>query len=474
MRSSLSTPRADRNWAMLSLLFIVVFAMTLRFGTVITNRGPIFDERWITRPIAELIRNGWDVQRAIDFQETKGPALIWPYAAGGAMLIDDPHEVAGADAPAGGQDGRSPEAWDPPIPGGPAPAPPEMLSALRVISILCFVLGVVPILILASACGIRGPPLLLVTVLYALLPQLAVLGQLVMGEVSFMLIALVMLVVVMWGCGVGNGTRHPVAGPIVYALLLAVLLHSRVHAAPFAVAIALATFQRESWRSWPWWVASLAGGLLRLPLWIRWGGPVSSDFQQLHGVGLRLESLTYLAAAMVLPLGIFLLAWCLKPRASRWWWLPIAGMAVGAVLASVAPINFSIPESLDLSLLQDRFQGTAATAAGVIGGDGLGRAIVLGLMAMVGLGGLGALVVASLERKARTVDGLLLRIQAFAITCGWLMYAATRGFVFDRYLLVWCVALPIAWILVLPRVLIAVQVVPMVAALAWFVYAWLY
>jgi hypothetical protein len=264
---------------------------------------------------------------------------------------------------------------------------------------------------------------------------------------------------------------------VLYAILLAILLHSRVHAAPFAAAAAIATFQRESWRSWPWWVASLAGGLLRLPLWIRWGGPVSSDFQQLHGVGLRLESLTYLAAAMVLPLGIFLLAWCIQRRGGRggrWWWLPLAGMAIGLVLALVAPVDFSLPEGLDLGLLQDRYQGTAATAAGTLGGTGWGRAVIFGMMAMVGLGGLGALLLASFARSARRADGLVLRLQAWVIVFGWLMYALTRGFVFDRYLLVWCVMLPIVWVLLLPRLLIVVQVVPLLMALAWFIYTWLY
>jgi hypothetical protein len=72
------------------------------------------------------------------------------------------------------------------------------------------------------------------------------------------------------------------------------------------------------------------------------------------------------------------------------------------------------------------------------------------------------------------VAGLVLQIQSFAITCGWLMYAITRGFVFDRYLLVWCVALPIAWVLLLPRVLVAIQIVPLLAAFVWFTYTWLY
>jgi hypothetical protein len=149
-------------------------------------------------------------------------------------------------------------------------------------------------------------------------------------------------------------------------------------------------------------------------------------------------------------------------------------MGVGAVLGVAAPIDFTVPEALDLQLLQDWYLGTAATAASMLGGEGVGRAIVLGLMAVVGLGGLGALLAASLEQPARTVAGLVLQIQSFAITCGWLMYAITRGFVFDRYLLVWCVALPIAWVLLLPRVLVAIQIVPLLAAFVWFTYTWLY
>ena len=83
MQGSASTGQSDRNWALLSMLFIVVMAFTLRWGTQISDRGPVFDERWITRPIADLIRYGWSVERAIDFQETKGPALILPYAVAG-------------------------------------------------------------------------------------------------------------------------------------------------------------------------------------------------------------------------------------------------------------------------------------------------------------------------------------------------------------------------------------------------------
>jgi hypothetical protein len=414
--------RDDRRWAAASMLFIVLVAFGLRWGTEVTQRGPLFDERWITRPIAEIIRHGWTVQTAIDFQETKGPALIWPYAAVGTVLIDDPLEVAGIDAPAGGAGGWAAHAWEPPIDGGPAPAPPGMLAALRLISILCFVLAVVPLLVLASASGIRGPPLLLVTVLFTLLPQMAIFGQIVMGEASFVLLGLSLFAVVAWACGAGNGVQHRIAGPILYGLLLAVLLHSRPHAAAFAPAVCIALFSRESWRSWPWWLASILAAVVRIPLWIRWDGLVSSDFSNLHGMGLRLDSLTYLAAGMALFLGVFLLAWIVYPshatgpRPGRRWVLG----GLGVVFAF------------------------AGSKQGSPRGD-----------------------------RSDQVWSIVLRVQALTLAFGWLLYAATRGFVFDRYLLAWAMALPLAWVILLPRWLIGIQTAVLALAAMYHVYIWL-
>jgi hypothetical protein len=39
------------------------------------------------------------------------------------------------------------------------------------------------------------------------------------------------------------------------------------------------------------------------------------------------------------------------------------------------------------------------------------------------------------------------------------MYALTSGYVFDRYLLGWAILLPIAWVLLLPRTAIALQII---------------
>jgi hypothetical protein len=457
---------------MASLLLLLLIAFGLRWGTEVGRRGPLFDERWITRPIAELLRHGWSVETAVDFQETKGPGLIWPYAAVGGLLIEDPQEVAGAEAPPGGRQGRLPDVWKPPVEGGPAPAPPGMLAALRLVSVLCFVLSGVPLLVLAAACGIRGPPLFVVTLLLALLPQEAIFGQLVMGEASFVLLSLVLVAVVAWGMGVGNGTAHRVAGPVVAAVVLAVMLHSRPHAVAWAPAICLAAFARESWRSWPWWVAMLCAGLLRIPLWMRWGGLVGSDFQNLHGLGIRLESLTYLAAAMALPLGVFLVAWLVGPCRRGAVWVAV-GVGAGLVLGLIAPVMPSLHGGLDLAVQHDRYQGVAATMARGVAGPGRGGAAVIAFMAMVGLGGLGALFAETRRRSPREVAGAILRVQAWVLLAGWALYALTRGFVFDRYLLAWSALLPIAWVLTLPRWLLGVQVAMLGGAAVWFIHTWL-
>jgi len=464
----------DRFWGLASILFMLVGAFGVGWGTDIGQRGPMFDERWITRPIAELIRAGWSVDTAIDFQETKGPALIWPYAFVGGLLVEDPAEVSTTAAPPGGRGGDMPAeiVWYSPEPGGADPAPPNMLMTLRLVSTLCFVLSVIPLLVVAWWCGIRGPPLMLAAVFFALLPHEVVFGQLVMGEASFMLLELLLVLVVAWGFGTGTRTAHRVAGPVLYGVVLAVMLHSRPHAAAWAAGVCLASSGRESWRSWPWWVASLIGGLLRLPLWARWGGLVSSDFQNLHGLGLRLESLTYLSAAMTLMLGVFLLAALLDPawRSIRRW--ALVGGSIGLLLGIVAPVMPALPGDLDLTLQLDRYQGFAATLARSIAGEGAGS-VVLAVLAACGAGGLASLLGQAFRQPARSTLGLLLRVQGWTLLAGVLMYTLTRGFVFDRYLLAWAAVLPIAWTVLLPKWLRIVQAALLTLVACWMVRTWL-
>lgn len=465
MTAGIDTGRQDRLWAALSMLLMLAVAIVLQWGTAITSRGPTFDERWITRPIAELIRNGWSVETAIDFEEAKGPAMVWPYAAIGGVMVDDPMEVAPDDAPPGGGDDQIADAWTPPVPGGSWPAPPSMLASLRLISVLCLVLAVVPLLVIAVGCGVRGPPLLLVTWLLIVLPYQAVTAQMVMGEPSFVLLSLCLFAVVLWGAGSGNGTRHRIAGPVCYGVLLLVLLHSRVHAVAFAPAVCLVMWQRESWRSWPWWVASLAAGVLRLPLWARWGGLVSPEFQNLHGLGLRLESLTYLGAAMAPLLGVFLLAWLWR-RKRHLWYLPVFGMAIGAVLGLVAMPDLTPLAEMDLSVRQDHYAGLVSTLSRRAGWWVGTPQIPMLVMSIIGVGGLGALGALALATPARATIGLAARFQWLIFMSGWLLYALTRGSVFDRYLLAWGFLLPIVWVATLPRGLIAAQAFGL-AIIAW-------
>ncbi|MCH2135774.1 MAG: hypothetical protein MK101_04225 [Phycisphaerales bacterium] len=460
-------------WWLVGVGVLIALMVGLRMSTRIADRGPVFDERWITRPIAEIIRKGWSVPTAIDFQETKGPAMIWPYALWGQLFISNSQEVVPEDVSGGGRGSGRPEAWTSPIPGGPAPAPPKMLATLRMFSMVCFVLGGALVMLLAGMCGVRGPPLCLIAVLYALLPYQLVFGQIVMGEVSFFMLAALMLLVVVWGMGDGRRSVHPIAGPVFYAILLAVLLHSRIHAIAFAPAVCFVAWQRLDLRSWPWWLASALAGLSRLPLWARWGGPVSSDFQTVHGLGIRLESLTYLGAAMAVPLGVFLIAWLIRWRREPLGWLPPAGVIVGLLLSLVAMPDMSVPDALDLSLVHDRFQGLIASLTQLVAGTGTMRMVLIALACMLGLGGLGALLTLAHRWRVTSLMGVMLRIQAFTLGAGWLLYALTRGFVFDRYLLVWAVALPISWLVLLPRWLLAVQTVGLLATAAMVIRTWL-
>ena len=462
----------DRRWGLASMALILLAAVVLQWGTQVTSRGPTFDERWITRPIAELIRHGWSVETAIDFEEAKGPAMVWPYAAIGGWMVEDPWEITPEDAPAGGSGGNQADAWDPPVPGGPSPAPPNMLASLRLISVLCLVLSMVPLLMLAIGCGVRGPPLLLVTWLLIILPYQAVTSQLVMGEPSFVLLAITLVAVVGWGAGSGHSTKHPIAGPIWYGVLLAVLLHSRIHAVALVPAVCFVMWQRESWRSWPWWIASLIACLLRLPLWSRWGGLVSPEFQNLHGLGLRLESVTYLGAAMAPLLGVFLLAWLWR-RKRHLWYLPVGGMILGLLFGLIASPDLTPMGALDLSIKQDHYAGLVSTLARQAGSVVGGAWWPMMMLAVIGIGGLGALGAFALARPAQQIHGLIVRLQWLTLCFGVQLYALTRGSVFDRYLLVWAFMLPVVWVVVLPRWLCALQAMAL-AIIAWMqIDAWL-
>ena len=153
---------------------------------------------------------GWSVETAIDFEETKGPALIWPYALLGETL------------------------------GG-------SLNDLRLVSGLFFVLSVVPLLLLATRAGSRGASLLLAALGFMLLPYEIVFGQLVMGEASFLFGALWLVLIALWGFGDSTHGPHRWSAGAYWSRHL----HSRIHAVAWAGAICPVAFQREGIRSWP-------------------------------------------------------------------------------------------------------------------------------------------------------------------------------------------------------------------------------
>ena len=119
--------RASRSWAIASLVAIVLVFIGLRLLTGVAGSAERWDEMYITVPMFDIIEQGWSMQTAIDFQETKGPALIWPYALLGDWL------------------------------GG-------SLDDLRLVSGLFFVLSAVPMILLAWRCGTQRIDLFLVTV----------------------------------------------------------------------------------------------------------------------------------------------------------------------------------------------------------------------------------------------------------------------------------------------------------------------
>ncbi len=84
------------------------------------------------------------------------------------------------------------------------------------------------------------------------------------------------------------------------------------------------------------------------------------------------------------------------------------------------------------------------------------KQFLLAALAAVGLGGLVGLL-ASSRTKLASIGGIVISITFWSFTFGWLLYAFTKGFVFDRFLMVWAFLLPIIWWTQLPRWLLALQ-----------------
>jgi hypothetical protein len=412
-------------WSIGALLLVLVVALTVRYGTNVLGMGTTFDEKYIVVPIQALLNEGWSVTNAIDFKETKGPTFIWAYAIAG--------EALGA-----------------------------RLNALRLVSILFFVLGAAPLLWIARRCGVGGPSLLLVAAFYVVLPYNAALGQLVMSEPSFVCGSLLLTSLFVWGFGRSGASEVRVLGPIAFGLVLSILLHHRIHAVAIAGAACLVAFERDGWRSWPWWLACAAAGLSRVPLWIRWGGLVSPSYQSAHGFGFGPDSLTYLAAA-VLPVTLLFLWPVLTEsqyRSRRW--LVWAGGAIGLALGLFA--SPSLAERLVLEDLEPRrFLGITATAVSMIAPSANAQWFVFVVLSTTGVASLGAMAAIAWQRPVTNQQALVTRFLTLTLVTGWALYVPTRSVVYDRYVLPWAALVPIVWVLTFRKPALALQALGLTA-----------
>ncbi|MHC4080318.1 MAG: hypothetical protein ACYTFF_08430 [Planctomycetota bacterium] len=422
-------------WVLGALLLVLVVALALRFGTNVLKKGATFDEPYIVPPIENLVNEGWSVANAIDFKETKGPAFIWAYAIGGEML--------------GGE-----------------------LNSLRLVSIVFFVLGAVPLLWIARRCGLGGPSLLVVAALYVLLPYNAGLGQLVMSEPSFICGSLLLVCLFVWGFGTSKESEARILGPIAFGVVLSILLHHRMHAVALAGAACLVAFERDRWRSWPWWLACVAAGLSRVPLLIRWGGFVSPSYQSAHGLGFSADSLTYLAAACLPFTALFLWTALAESEYRTRRWLVWAGGAIGLALGLFA--SPSLTEVLPLEDIQPRrFLGIMATAVRTIAPSPGGQWFVFVVLSAIGAASLGALTAVAWQKPATNQQAVVTRFLALTVLTGWGLYALTHSVVYDRYVVPWAAIVPIVWVATFRKWALVLQALGLAAILCWQVWRWL-
>lgn len=443
----MSDTKRSISWFTLAMMLVIAAGFALRHGTNVLNIDNVRDEYKMKVPIDNIVEKGWSIDTAINYQEVKGPAFFWPYAAGGQLLGHD-------------------------------------IYNLRLISLLFFIGGAIPLLLIAMRCGVNGWTLIVVALMYALLPYNAMTSQLLFSEPSFNFFGLWML----WAFVRNIQTfKHPnvhirpdslnawmIGRLIVFTILLAILLHHRPQAIALAMAVVLVAFERDGVRAWPWILACIIAGLLRIPLWLHWGGLVTSEYQGLFGFGFRLETLTYLLAAMTPMIAIFLWPALTDERCrSRRWWLWIGGaigLAIGQFFTpDLAAKSVYHMEAAGAMQSQPYYMGTVATGVKTLLSASLTQHIAIVLLA--GLGGisLAAMAIISWNRSALDADGVTCRLAFWMLAAGAPLYIITSGPVYDRYLAVWIVLLPVVWYLSLPRNAIVVQALIAAAMLAYMV-----
>ena len=118
-------------------------------------------------------------------------------------------------------------------------------------------------------------------VLVTVLPYHTVLSHLFMSEPSFVLGSIILGLLATTGPKGEPGVWRPLA----FGLVLTILLHHRAHAVVPAAAAVLVALQRDGSPAWRYGLAGFVAGLLRLPLYVEWGGLVSPGVRQSLRIG---------------------------------------------------------------------------------------------------------------------------------------------------------------------------------------------
>ena len=344
-------------------------------------------------PVVEQLADRWPEPSVFwDFEDTKGPGFFVP----AAILFD-----AGVG-----------------------------LEGLRLINLMLAICsaGLIGMLVKKNWCAAAAVGLLL-----ALMPYHAVLSHLFMSETSFVLGSIILGILATAGPKGEPGIWRPLA----FGLGLAILLHHRVHAVVPAAAAVLVAFQRDGSPAWRYGLAGLAAGILRLPLYLEWGGLVSPEYANRYGMGFSPEAVVYLLGAVAplvwvgVPLG-----WSKRPTLMAW---------VGVLTVMIALVAGPDLASPDGGVRPDgtfplRFQGLLATAVLKlplsIQPFALTLSVAMGTMGLTGL-------YLQLPKPGLDENDGFPRYGWYLLAFGCLLYVATRGAVYDRYLLCFGCGLPI-------------------------------
>ena len=351
-----------------------------------------FDERFML-PVVEQLADLWPDPAVLwEFEDTKGPAFFVP----AAILFN-----AGIG-----------------------------LEGLRLINLLVAICsaGLVGMLVTT-----RWHSAIWGGVLLTVLPYHTVLSHLFMSEPSFVLGSIILGLLATTGPKGEPGVWRPLA----FGLVLTILLHHRAHAVAPAAAAVLVALQRDGSPAWRYGLAGFVAGILRLPLYIEWGGLVSPEYSSRYGFGFSPEAMVYLLGALAplvwvgIPLG-----WSRQPK-------PMLLVGLLAVLLAIltGPDLFST----DGGFRPDgtpppRFQGLLATA--VLKLPLSMQSLALALAVAVGTMGLTGLYLQLPKPGPNENDGFP-RYGWYLLAFGCLLYIATRGAVYDRYLLCFACGLPV-------------------------------